>query len=42
MSLEIINYNTANVSESELLTIIKQRTGLELEVLNSDSSDEKT
>lgn len=41
MSLEIINYNTTNVSESELLTIIKQRTGLELEVLNSDSSDKK-
>ena len=41
MSLEIINYNTLNTSESELLTIIKQRTGLELEVLNSDSSDKK-
>ena len=41
MSLEIINYNTANSNESELLTIIKQRTGLELEVLNSDSSDKK-
>ena len=35
MSLEIIEYNTANVSESELLTIIKQRTGLELEKLSS-------
>ena len=41
MSLEIIEYNTLNSNESELLTIIKQRTGLELEVLNSDSSDKK-
>lgn len=30
MSLEIIEYNTSNCSESELLTTIKQRTGLEL------------
>lgn len=37
MSLEIIEYNTANCSESELLTIIKQRTGLELEALDSGS-----
>ena len=35
MSLEIIEYNTANSSESELLTTIKQRTGLELEKLAS-------
>ena len=41
MSLEIINYNTANVSESELSTIIKQRTGLELVALDSSSSDKK-
>ena len=39
MSLEIIEYNTANVSESELLAIIKQRTGLELEKLVSTGSD---
>lgn len=38
MSLEIINYNTVNVSESELLAIIKQRTGLELVALESSSS----
>lgn len=37
MSLEIIEYNTANCSESELLTTIKQRTGLELEALDSGS-----
>ena len=37
MSLEIIEYNTANCSESELLTTIKQRTGLELEKLDSGS-----
>lgn len=37
MSLEIIEYNSANCSESELLTIIKQRTGLELEALDSGS-----
>ena len=39
MSLEIIEYNASNVSESELLTIIKQRTGLELEKLASTGSD---
>ena len=39
MSLEIINYNTANNSESELLAIIKQRTGLELVALDSSSSN---
>ena len=39
MSLEIIEYNTANVSESELLAIIKQRTGLELEKLVSTGSN---
>lgn len=37
MSLEIIEYNTANSSESELLTIIKQRTGLELVASDSGS-----
>lgn len=37
MILEIIEYNTQNCSESELLTIIKQRTGLELEALDSGS-----
>ena len=42
MSLEIIEYNTANVSESELLTIIKQRTGLELESSDSGSGGVKT
>ena len=42
MSLEIIEYNTANVSESELLTIIKQRTGLELEALDNGSYGIKT
>ena len=30
MSLEIIEYNRVNVSESELLATIKQKTGLEL------------
>ena len=30
MSLEIIEYNKVNVSESELLATIKQKTGLEL------------
>ena len=30
MSLEIIEYNRSNVSESELLATIKQKTGLEL------------
>ena len=30
MSLEIIEYNRSNISESELLAIIKQKTGLEL------------
>ena len=30
MSLEIIEYNRSNINESELLAIIKQRTGLEL------------
>ena len=39
MSLEIINYNKVNCSESELLAIIKQRTGLELVALDSSSSD---
>ena len=42
MSLEIIEYNTSNSSESELLTTIKQRTGLELEALDSGSSGTKT
>lgn len=42
MSLEIIEYNTANCSESELLTTIKQRTGLELESLDSGSGGIKT
>ena len=42
MSLEIIEYNTENSSESELLATIKQRTGLELEALNSGSYDIKT
>ena len=30
MSLEIIEYNRSNIDESELLAIIKQKTGLEL------------
>ena len=30
MSLEIIEYNRSNINESELLAIIKQKTGLEL------------
>lgn len=42
MSLEIIEYNTANCSESELLTTIKKRTGLELESLDSGSGGIKT
>ena len=42
MSLEIIEYNKVNVSESELLATIKQRTGLELEALDSGSSGTKT
>lgn len=42
MSLEIIEYNTANSSESELLATIKQRTGLEMEALDSGSSGIKT
>ena len=37
MSLEIIEYNTANMYESDLLPIIKQRTGLELVASGSDS-----
>ena len=37
MSLEIIDYNTLNSSESELLATIKQRTGLELVASGSDS-----
>lgn len=41
MSLEIIEYNTSNSSESELLATIKQRTGLELKALDSGSSDKK-
>lgn len=42
MSLEIIEYNTEKCSESELLTTIKQRTGLELEALDSGSYGIKT
>ena len=42
MSLEIIEYKTSNSSESELLATIKQRTGLELEALDSGSSVRKT
>lgn len=42
MSLEIIEYNTSNCSESELLTTIKQRTGLEMEALDSGSSGRTT
>lgn len=42
MSLEIIEYNTANCSESELFAIIKQRTGLELKSLDSGSGGTKT
>lgn len=37
MSLEIIEYNTSNSSESELFTTIEQRTGLEMEALDSGS-----
>ena len=40
MSLEIIEY-PSNMSESELLATIKQRTGLELVALDSSSSDKK-
>lgn len=42
MSLEIIEYNTSNSSESELLATIKQRTGLEMEALDSGSGGIKT
>ena len=35
MSLEIIEYNTSNSNESELLATIKQRTGLELTAVGS-------
>ena len=42
MSLEIIEYNTLNSSESELLATIKQRTGLELEAVDSGSSGIQT
>ena len=38
MSLEIIQYDTSNCSESNLLTIIKQRTGLELTSIGNPSS----
>ena len=38
MSLEIIEYNRSNINESELLAIIKQKTGLELEALDSGSA----
>ena len=41
MSLEIIEYNTA-MGERELLTIIKQRTGLEMEALDEGSGGIKT
>ena len=42
MSLEIIDYNTLNSSESELLATIKQRTGLELKALDDGSGGRKT
>lgn len=42
MSLEIIEYNTTTTSETELLSIIKERTGLELEALDSGSYGIKT
>lgn len=42
MSLEIINYNTTNMSESELLATIKQRTGLEMKALDDGSGSIKT
>ena len=42
MSLEIIEYNKLNSSESELLATIKQRTGLELEASDSSSGDIQT
>ena len=42
MSLEIIEYNKANSSESELLAIIKQRTGLELVALDDGTGGRKT
>ena len=42
MSLEIIEYNTLNSNESELLTIIKQRTGLELVALDDGTGGRKT
>lgn len=38
MSLVIIEYNTSNCSESELITTIEQRTGLELTSLGSASN----
>ena len=41
MSLEIIDY-PSSMSESELLATIKQRTGLELEALDSGSAGIKT
>lgn len=41
MSLVIIGYNTSNCSESELLTTIKQRTGLEMEALGPVSEEIK-
>ena len=42
MSLEIIEYNTLNYGESELLAIIKQRTGLELVALDDGTGGIKT
>lgn len=42
MSLEVIEYNTANCSENELTANIKQRTGLELEALDSGNYGIKT
>lgn len=41
MSLEIIEYKTA-MGESALIALIKQRTGLEMEALDSGSSGIKT
>ena len=42
MSLEIIEYNDSNISVSEIIDIIKQRTGLEMKALDDGSAGRTT
>ena len=42
MSLEIIEYNDSNISVSEIIDIIKQRTGLEMKALDNGSAGRTT